>query len=953
MNIDKNEAFRHNSCKKLAQLTKVITSLNGSARDKLGEQAVIVVNYEDSISKLFERHKKQVAEIHTGLIRFRKSCVEKYCSEYGGIYRQLKGEYASCVKQSNQRFNQIAGEIDAVKTEIDGIRSEIESTSKDVDDSAGALFSEKASQEQRSGRGQKAEMDKATAEWSRKTAENLAQFEKTVKEMATKHKKTKAELRGELAKLMKTAVRARIGKFKECRSKTTQLKTQVVALRKRFNAMMTAHQKASKRAVDAKTANMKEVVVAAQDRKQHVVALGKQINAEGQKARTDVGALEKDLQNRRNNWKVQIDDVAKKIEELEAKSAKLGGSEVSHRSALASIMDSYIKEFEEDTRAIKDRHERINKAVQAACVDANEFYRKSAEVKERDLLDLSAKKAALEARIAKANTALAESLEKERRAVAVVLEERLVVMRKTVDEANAAKSKQHKSERDELAKLTGEFAEFEKSQRVAIEKAQQQVVDEVQSFEDSLKSRIEQRRKEKQTAFERKVAEKDKKLGKMQQRFSAEREEKAANYKQLRDAKLNEVQKEYDQPNDETNSHEQRKKQLDSMLQFLVTQIEGQKAQNQKAIEKFNADLSASDKMKRQVQRRIETETRGIDDEYEMKIQVAQVDLQKSIENISKLYDSDENKRGREVIEMVRKVRQTRSRVDDFLRGKDRELEDLVKENARAEDALKDEIQKMTSQSRENAIKQQLQEQEASIAAEVKEIEVDADKQVAGIDVSISKAIADTEKAKIASQNAAEKRLSAIQQEMDGINSLIAECEREKDVRLAGIRAEYNKREEDAVRAGNQESDRARNRKNALESRKLEADEELATAYEKQKVTFDEDVTNGLDIVWKTMVDGQKSSKEKLASFDVSIEELWSKRANLEMHLFEASISAEDSGKIAELQTELASQTVDLPLRTERIIALLEQGPTDPPKGKNRGKGGAQRLEKLAPLSEP
>ena len=57
MLIDKNDAFRHNVCKKLAQLGKVIFTLTAAQRDREDEMHDVSLNFEEQIAKFFERYK--------------------------------------------------------------------------------------------------------------------------------------------------------------------------------------------------------------------------------------------------------------------------------------------------------------------------------------------------------------------------------------------------------------------------------------------------------------------------------------------------------------------------------------------------------------------------------------------------------------------------------------------------------------------------------------------------------------------------------------------------------------------------------------------------------------------------------------------------------------------------------------------------------------------------------
>jgi hypothetical protein len=73
-------------------------------------------------------------------------------------------------------------------------------------------------------------------------------------------------------------------------------------------------------------------------------------------------------------------------------------------------------------------------------------------------------------------------------------------------------------------------------------------------------------------------------------------------------------------PRKERKWFEIEKEKLGVARQCTTTRIEAIVAEMEKALAKFNRELSVINKLRRQLQRRIETETRAINDEYERKI---------------------------------------------------------------------------------------------------------------------------------------------------------------------------------------------------------------------------------------------------------------------------------------------------------------------------------------------
>ena len=73
MITNKDEAFHHNSCKKLAQLSKVIFAMNCLKQDQIDEKDVLLFQYENSINDITEKHIEELNNIRQLLFKYRKN----------------------------------------------------------------------------------------------------------------------------------------------------------------------------------------------------------------------------------------------------------------------------------------------------------------------------------------------------------------------------------------------------------------------------------------------------------------------------------------------------------------------------------------------------------------------------------------------------------------------------------------------------------------------------------------------------------------------------------------------------------------------------------------------------------------------------------------------------------------------------------------------------------------
>jgi hypothetical protein len=105
MITDRNEAVRHNSCKKLAQLGKVIFTMAAQARDRHADCINLQDEYHTAILQLVERHQENAEEISKTLVQFRKSCVDNSCREWGLLYKQIKSTLTTLTQQTKAKLS--------------------------------------------------------------------------------------------------------------------------------------------------------------------------------------------------------------------------------------------------------------------------------------------------------------------------------------------------------------------------------------------------------------------------------------------------------------------------------------------------------------------------------------------------------------------------------------------------------------------------------------------------------------------------------------------------------------------------------------------------------------------------------------------------------------------------------------------------------------------------------
>jgi hypothetical protein len=173
----------------------------------------------------------------------------------------------------------------------------------------------------------------------------------------------------------------------------------------------------------------------------------------------------------------------------------------------------------------------------------------------------------------------------------------------------------------------------------------------------------------------------------------------------------------------EIKDHESILGRTTATLNFLNRQIAIAHEDHKKKLTMLSGECSRLEKAKRQIERRRKTETQAIDHEYEMKIQIEQVNLLNAIENIAKLYDADENERGAEIIHGIRQVRETNNHTDTLLLRARHGLRALKQEFAATCADLRGELRRLESGTHESELKQKIEDRRTVAASKLSDLE--------------------------------------------------------------------------------------------------------------------------------------------------------------------------------------------------------------------------------------
>ena len=933
MSMNKKEAFFHNSCKKVAQLVKVITLMTDDAIDRRKEKISIQDHYEEEINKIFSDYMKKMNEIHAELVRFRKSCIDKKCGEYGALYKRLKADYSEEVGQQQQKISDIYEDIESVANEVARLRAAIEAAENEVTMEADALFSEVKSGRTKRG---EAEWERATREWDQKTQAVLDAFEQTMKNLKASHARQLKQLRAEMNRVFKSVARERKDEFIPMRDGIHELRTDCSAMRKRILALIKEHQKVSRANTEQRNAVYDQTCRECDEvtkKYNETLAQGKRESAarakelsELSKAFSDTCAAHKALLER---YQRHIDDKYKKMAKLRSRSNADNGK---RKDAEESVQQEMLMGFAKEEADYKAFCEGQQKKFAELAEKLNALLASCESNSESAMETLNENYSAIEKKIEKFLSNQRALVKEEFDSVTQKFDSVLRSLRKHIKEIESRESNDLAAQKKLNQDLQVQLEDAKKNNSIEEEKKQEQTGEELKKLAERNRKKAATKVHNNSTAAKQRQTDYEKRLKEMQDKFSRELTTKQTEFKQKSDDKIHEVKREAKKDLKvfpDLKNFEIERDKLTGGLEYAKKKIEQVKAEGQTLMTRLQNDYTAAEKAQRQLQRRIETEIRQVDDDFEIKIQVEQVSLREKIENISKLYDAEENRRGVEVIEMIRKVKETRNRVDDFLRRKNAELADLVKENNKNLKTYQREIEKMKNHELERQLKEELNKQMSEFNATMEGISKKEVDQIDKIDRQIKQIQEDTEKEIQKIKEEEEKRLTEISDEIETVKKKISEVSKETTMKKEEIDKNHQEKLKELEVRHERDRQKLVNRIENAKSRQAEMtqDSEKGEQEIKEKI-------QGVSVTIATKyVQTLQAAKAKKAE--------QAKNVHIQIRQMCESIvptanqtgivmTVESRNKVSSLKKELRRATTKVDDQFERFFALFENGPTVP-----------------------
>ena len=832
MQVEIAEAFKYNSCKKIAQLCRVALELRDERIDDFVERKAVISKYETRIKKIEKNEIRRNEKMQNELLQYRKECIDNCCVVYGAQYKQLKFDFAELIESYRQKFMDIAREIKDQKQIMINTEKLSLKQAAELLDSTEFETKELESQGGRSQLLSRKEISDYDKQFRIKVSKKEKESNEKMRIIQENFSKMALELRKDLNERIRKIIGERRYIFVGYKERLSELSSDVQELKKEHQVViknrseiMSIATKFRKRMNEEMRNQTKQNQAQMREMQKQGNNANRDIESEKlevqKKMRMNHSAFEKKMAslqvqiNRQRTLKNQLKDRMKtaKREKIQAES---------------SIKRENEKEIKLEKMKLNEERQKIQAVIDENFKGACEMRDSTKKFVDHSLVVLTKHKNNLADKLAKQASTNPFTKEMEFFTNTVA----------SIDAFFTQEIQQQSKDSKEALKVYKRNLSDEKH-------SLKNLLDTVQKETNSAMQNSKAQTKKKISESERIISDQFTKINNMLRERKSLNEEKLKRTKEKFAADVSEKKQQIeDQRNipdmlketvKEDENFVKQKTLLSQKLQLIEVDINTAKSTNTKRCEMLDNEIASEEKRKRKIKRAIEAETKSIADKFETEIQVAQVKLHESLDNLSLLYDADQNQRGNEIITVVRMIRECNSFVQERQAQQNRLFYKMRKEQKKEMDSIQENIDKLKNNERIKELEGELKMKEEEKENSLKALNNNYDEQIVELKAQIEREKHEFDEEIKATKQKIKEEDEKYQQRCEEMNSKVDKMNEEKKENLLKSKNVYQNKFADNKESHGKKVKELKSTIDANKSRMKETMKELNAAVNEEK----------------------------------------------------------------------------------------------------------------------
>lgn len=747
MNVKKH-AVQHNACKKLAQLSKVIYAMNAFQIDRNYEKEIVIQEFQKILADIQTNHNLQFENVYHSLQKYRKQYINRSCNEFGSLYRNVKKEFINYFENATNQFLSIHRNLNSIKNEIELIQSSSLNKARIFIESSEQLRSDlhnkiveisDSSVYQKSNNGIELKTQNLQKLWDQKRQEISEEYISRRINRQTEYKAIMWEQINQYFSVWKEFIK----RIHSEKSDALEMKQQYHEANKNYASYLNNMKQKRNQTIDHfnKTCqdieNQKQSLSEVLNSENTKFILNNQrIRAIHQKRMLDLKNLNDGLKREKNHQKHQRHQLKKKLVSLNedeilriknftnVKKDQFLIAQVNLLKEQSNQRKTFAEVLQNLDRLVSDNRNTIQKSLTYEMQNSEKMILKMNEQTQICLRRLCNMKSIYQKRFDLLYDKLSNIVSKN-----VLFPNDSIV--KKIEKLEKELNSQKLWYCNELAAKNKDIEQKHNQDRIDFD-------GQIETSKQMRSNMIRQKMQLKRREIDQICNNLSNELFDKQETITQNNQLGIDSYKNSLNIDIV----------SEIDMHQLHIAKLQARLNFVNKEIEETLNVADQKLKYDNQQILAIEKGIRQYQRYIKSSIDKIDEDYEMKIQVLQIDLNNKIENLAKLFTNEENSRGCDIIEAIRKIKTIQNqqlskslqlqgdkqKVITALEAKTNNLKKIIKDyqNSTYENSLKQKYQNMllslTQMKKEE--NEQTEKQALQIRLKITNVSSDISKQI-------------------------------------------------------------------------------------------------------------------------------------------------------------------------------------------------------------------------------
>ncbi|OHT03003.1 hypothetical protein TRFO_29707 [Tritrichomonas foetus] len=669
MIADPNQTFQLNACKKVVRLSKLIEAFSVEAQDRCDQINQVHTDFQHACQAIVDRFNRESAKISRDLNQFRKDYISDTCSNFSEEYKTIKRDFTKYKNGQIRKLNAIIVQSKGLQQAVQLIQNSTLKTATDTLTSASEM------EENLQNHNSPEYMETFIKPHIQPILDKMERYVNYSDDRLRRMKKrydTRADSLREASQMdLKNYYRMISPAMEILRGKIKELKANIFDSKMHLSRLVEQNKAKMRFNMNSKNSFLRETNYICKELDDKLFLMLERQKTVLNTNQNQIRDLQNQLQTKQRNKSFKLDFIDKMIaekerqykalienwdSEMEKKIIEINNQnhQVSRKSrSLAAQKTDEIQTFLQQCKEIEtDSNELIDKLRRLINESITFSQKKSAHFN----LDLREQ----ETRMRHFYKSSKDKYTIHRRGRLFVLQKAMNLQISSIltdcDLIKAENQQARKNLQLLKASLSKQLSSINNEYKTKLD-----------DFTKSLNDTKTKKMNENETEYNDVLLKNKNDFNRFSNNFTKEVQSKQKHINNMINIKVNQYKLSLDHSDPANPTDPSVIEKLQQNLGKIDSDIKVLMDQHNKVIDGFESQTRTLAKLIRKFQRNKQSETSLINGDYEMKIQVAQVQLKEKLENLSKIYDPDENQRGCDIIEAFRKVREVRFTMNDAI----------------------------------------------------------------------------------------------------------------------------------------------------------------------------------------------------------------------------------------------------------------------------------------------